>query len=99
MRKELAGALLWIGTRAGLIRAKATSEKGVFEDGMLHERNADVVKIHPTGSKLSEAEVRLREKFGQSAEVHDAALLARRERGEILPAHGTDVPLDGAREE
>ena len=99
MKNELAGALLWFGARIGLIRNKTVQDKSAFEDGVLHERNADVVKIHPTGSRLSDAEVRLREKFGHGADVHDAALLARRERGETLPAHGADVPLGDTRED
>jgi ParB/RepB/Spo0J family partition protein len=66
----------------------------------LVEANADVVigAITHTGSSLSPKEIALREKLG-GADVHDAAMLARRERGDE-PLTNADIPLgDVARKE
>jgi hypothetical protein len=100
MREKIAGAILWLGTRTGIVRKQSVEEKPAFEDGMVREANADVVigAITHTGSSLSPKEIALREKLG-GADVHDAAMLARRERGDE-PLTNADIPLgDVARKE
>lgn len=96
MKNEVAGALLWLGTRTGIISKKVTSEKSAFEDGVLHEASAQIVGGIPfTGSKLSVAELALKTKLGQEgAVVHDAALIERLKGGHRLLTE-IDVPLGG----
>jgi hypothetical protein len=97
MRKEIAGALLWFGTRAGIVRKKVSEERAPFEDGVVAEANAEVVfgAIPNTGSRLSEKETALRR---GGAEIHDTDLLGRIGRGDNLLTE-SDVPLGGTREE